>query len=54
MNLFHGTITNKILNTGKTGNLLALGAGALLPLAFAPYHLFPLAVISPALLFALW
>jgi len=39
---------------GRIGDLLALVAGAMLPLAFAPYHLFPLAVISPALLFAGW
>lgn len=35
-------------------DLLALLAGALLPLAFAPLSLFPLAVLSPALLFLLW
>ncbi len=35
-------------------DLLALLAGALLPLAFAPLALFPLAVLSPALLFLLW
>lgn len=29
-------------------------AGMLLPLAFAPFDFFPLAIISPALLFALW
>lgn len=32
---------------------LALLSGALLPLAFAPFHLFPMAFISPAILFAL-
>jgi apolipoprotein N-acyltransferase len=32
----------------------ALAAGALLPLAFAPWGLFPLAVLCPALLFRLW
>lgn len=35
-------------------DLLALLAGALLPLAFAPLSLFPLAILSPALLFLLW
>ncbi|MDE2220324.1 MAG: apolipoprotein N-acyltransferase, partial [Gammaproteobacteria bacterium] len=34
--------------------LLALGAGALLPLAFAPFGCWPLAIISPALLMWLW
>lgn len=33
------------------GDLLALAAGALLPLAFAPFGLYPLAVLAPALLF---
>lgn len=37
--------------TGGRGDLLALVAGALLPLAFAPFGLFPLAVLAPALLF---
>jgi apolipoprotein N-acyltransferase len=36
------------------GDLLAILAGALLPLAFAPFGLFPLALLAPALLFALW
>jgi apolipoprotein N-acyltransferase len=34
--------------------LLALVAGAILPLAFAPFHLYPLALLSPAVLFWLW
>ncbi len=34
--------------------LVALLAGGLAPLAFAPFHLFPLAVLSPAALFWLW
>lgn len=38
----------------RVGDLVALAAGAALPLAFAPAHLFPLAVLSPALLFFLW
>jgi len=36
------------------GNALALTAGAALPLAFAPFHLYPLAVVCTALLFACW
>ncbi len=42
------------LGAGKTGDLVALLAGALLPFAFAPYHLYPLAILSPAILFASW
>lgn len=39
---------------GAAADLTALVAGALLPLAFAPFDLFPLAVIAPALLFLTW
>lgn len=39
---------------GWLGNLLAIAAGALLTLAFAPFDIFPLAILSPALLLALW
>ena len=35
-------------------DLAALVAGAVLPLAFAPLELFPLAVLAPAVLFILW
>ena len=35
-------------------DVAALGAGALLALAFAPFDLWPLAVLAPALLFRLW
>src|SRR5688500_11188555 len=35
-------------------DLLAIFAGALLTLAFAPFHLFPLAILSPALLVSTW
>ena len=34
--------------------LLALASGALLPLAFAPFGLWPLAIVCPAVLMALW
>jgi apolipoprotein N-acyltransferase len=45
----------KPLNLQKRlGDSLALLAGASLPLAFAPFSLFPIAVLSPALLFFLW
>ena len=45
----------KSLNLQKRlGDSLALLAGASLPLAFAPFSLFPIAVLSPALLFFLW
>ncbi|MDE2088539.1 MAG: apolipoprotein N-acyltransferase, partial [Gammaproteobacteria bacterium] len=36
------------------GDAVALLAGALLPLAYAPYGFFPLAVLLPATLFTLW
>lgn len=39
---------------GRFGDSLALFAGASLPLSFAPYSLFFIAVLSPALLFLLW
>jgi apolipoprotein N-acyltransferase len=39
---------------GGLGDFLAVIAGASLPLAFAPYSVFPIAVLSPALLFLLW
>jgi len=35
-------------------DLFALAAGALTPLAFAPFSFHPLAVVTPALLFLLW
>jgi len=34
--------------------IVATIAGALLPLAFAPFRFFPLAIVSPAILFYLW
>lgn len=38
----------------RYGDLLALVAGLALPLAFAPFGLFPLAIAAPALLLWLW
>ena len=38
----------------RLGDSLALLAGAALPLAFAPFSLFPIAILSPAGLFLLW
>lgn len=37
-----------------SGIVVALGAGAALPLAFAPFNFAVLAILSPALLFLLW
>ncbi len=37
-----------------THRLLALLAGSLLPLAFAPISFYPLAIVMPALMFSLW
>src|SRR3990167_4424994 len=45
---------NTILAAGLAGNGLAFIAGTLLTLAFAPFSLYPLAVLSPALLLGLW
>lgn len=39
---------------GGRADLIAVIAGLLLPLAFAPFDVYPLAVVSPALLFLLW
>jgi len=39
---------------GKPGDLLALVAGASLPLAFAPFGWYPLALVSPLILFLCW
>ena len=39
--------------TGRTADLLALGAGIALPFSFAPYDLWPLAPLSIALFYAL-
>jgi apolipoprotein N-acyltransferase len=39
---------------GWKGNMLALIAGALMPLAFAPFFIYPLAIVSLAGLFLSW
>ncbi len=39
---------------GWTGDLLALFAGLFMPLAYAPFDFYPLAVLLPALLFVTW
>lgn len=39
---------------GLKGNAIALIAGALLPVAFAPFNFYPLAIVSLALLFGSW
>ena len=39
------------LQSGWPSRVLSLLAGSLLPLAFAPVNLFPLAILSPAILF---
>ena len=41
-----------LLAAGWKGDLLAAAAGVLLPLAFAPYNLFPVSILSLAFLFA--
>ncbi len=42
------------ITRGWRGDVLALFAGALLPLAYAPFNFFPLAVLAPAALFYVW
>jgi apolipoprotein N-acyltransferase len=39
---------------GRWADAGALAAGLALPLAFAPFSLYPVAVLSPAVLFAVW
>jgi apolipoprotein N-acyltransferase len=45
---------NRSWRTPAAGDGLALGGGALLPLAFAPFDLWPVAILLLALLFRLW
>jgi len=44
----------RFLVAGWIGNSIAVLTGALLTLAFAPFNLYPLAIICPALLLSLW
>ncbi|MFQ5468805.1 MAG: apolipoprotein N-acyltransferase [Gammaproteobacteria bacterium] len=43
-----------LISQHKQGDLVALLAGAVLPLAYSPFDLYPIAIISTALLFVLW
>jgi apolipoprotein N-acyltransferase len=43
-----------VFSAGILGDCLALIAGAILTLAFAPFGIYPLAILAPALLLALW
>lgn len=45
---------NKFFSPGIAGDLVALFSGAILTLAFAPFSIYPLAIISPALLLGTW
>lgn len=42
------------LSRPRHGDAAALFAGCLTPLAFAPFNLYPLALLAPALLFLVW
>jgi len=43
-----------MLKSPVLGHVIALIAGALLPLSFSPFHYYPIAVLSLALLFVSW
>jgi apolipoprotein N-acyltransferase len=45
---------NKLFSNKLLGDAFALFSGAALTLAFAPFSIFPLAIISPAVLLCLW
>jgi len=47
-------IRSLLKNEKLRNDLIALLAGAATPLAFAPFDLFPLALLAPAVLFVLW
>ena len=47
-------IHTKLNGPGIAGNILSILIGAAMVFAFAPYHLYPLAIILPALLLCLW
>ncbi len=49
-----GRVYPLVSRAGWQGDLLALLAGFLMPLAFAPFNLYPLAILLPALLFITW
>jgi apolipoprotein N-acyltransferase len=40
--------------SNRAGNMIALLAGAAMPLAFAPFHYYPIALLSVSLLFLTW
>ena len=44
----------EIIKRNIAFNLLAITAGALMPLAFAPFHVYEISIISPTLILALW
>ncbi|MBE9533054.1 MAG: apolipoprotein N-acyltransferase [Proteobacteria bacterium] len=44
----------KLIVNNRQANILALFAGALLPFSFSPFHFYPVAVVSLALLFFCW
>ncbi len=48
------TAIRRLTSTRLGQSLLSLAAGASLALAFAPWNLWPLALLAPAVLFALW
>lgn len=48
------TLLAKALSNRWARRIVALGVGALLNLAFAPYQLWPLAILCPAALMLLW
>ncbi|MCF6236029.1 MAG: apolipoprotein N-acyltransferase [Gammaproteobacteria bacterium] len=47
-------VFSRVSRAGWRGDLLALLAGLLMPLAYAPFNLYPFAILLPALLFMTW